>query len=179
MITDLMEKAIKKLDHKLTEAGYQDIKLLIGGGAAFSLAYQVPLQTADIDGVAFKSPITPAEFDKCVKATAQDLKISPDWLNPYFETFLGCLPKDYGDRLNSIYQGKALEAFALGMTDLLIMKCFAGREKDLPHAKVLIRKGADVNLAERHIRSLLKKKRPGASQALEFLIDAEEQVGGA
>ncbi len=172
-----MEKALQNLDEKLVIGNQKGVKLLIGGGAAFSIAYQVPIQTADIDGGAFKSAITPAELDQCVKATAKDLKISPDWLNPYFETFLGCLPPDYGDRLALVYQGKVLEVFALGVIDLLIMKCFAGREKDVPHAKILIRKGADVDFVEKHLRSLEEKGIKGAKKALDFLIEVEEQVG--
>ena len=173
-----MQRALVALDQKLAEAGYLGLKLLIGGGGAFGLAYQVPLQTADIDGVTFKSKITPAELDPFVKATARELQISPDWLNPYFETFLVCLPGDYGERLVSVYAGKALEVFALGLSDLLIMKAFAGREKDMPHAIILLKKGADLDFAEAHIRALQKKKFPGADSALEFLLEAEEQWGG-
>lgn len=172
-----MVKALTHLDKKLHQRGKKEIKLLIGGGGAFALAYQVPLQTADIDGVAYKSPISRAELEAAVKETAKELQISPDWLNPYFETFLVCLPGDYGERLQEVYLGKALRVLALGMSDLLIMKCFAGREKDVPHAKILIRKGADVDLAEKHIRALLGKNFPRAQEALDFLIDAEEQVG--
>jgi len=178
MKPELMKKALAALDQKLGERGYSEIKLLIGGGGAFGLAYQVPLQTADIDGVAFKSKISPAELDSIVKATAQELQISPDWLNPYFETFLVCLPSDYGDRLVSVYGGRALEVFALGLTDLLIMKAFAGREKDMPHAIILLKKGADLDFAEAHLRGLQARKFPGADAALEFLLEAEEQWGG-
>lgn len=55
-----------------------------------------------------------------------------------------------------------MRVFALGKTDLLIMKCFAGREEDLLHAKLLIKKGADLSKAESHIESLIKKRIPGA-----------------
>jgi len=178
MQAELMRQALAHLDERLRCIGRTDTKILIGGGGAFALAYQVPLQTADIDGVAYKSAITRAELETAVKATAKDLQIAADWLNPYFETFLVCLPSDYGDRLKEVYLGKSLQVLALGMNDLLIMKCFAGREKDLPHAKVLIRKGADVAMAEAHIRSLKAKNFPGAQEALDFLIDAEEQAGG-
>jgi hypothetical protein len=64
--------------------------------------------------------------------------------------------------IKKIFAGKALRVFALGKTDLLIMKCFAGREEDLLHAKLLIKKGADLSKAESHIESLIKKRIPGA-----------------
>ncbi len=173
-----MKKALARLDQKLQERGLQGLQLLIGGGGAFGLAYQVPLQTADIDGIPFRSQVSRAELDPLVKETGRELEISPDWLNPYFETFLGCLPADYGDRLQLVYEGPALKVFALGLTDLLIMKAFAGREKDMPHAKILLKKGADLDFAEAHIRSLLQKKYPRAQEALDFLLEAEEQWGG-
>lgn len=178
MNPSLMKKALQALDQKLTEKKHFQVQLLIGGGAAFGLAFGLPIQTADIDGVLFKSKLSPAKLDPLVKESGRALHISPDWLNPYFGTFLICLPSDYGDRLKLVFEGEALKVFALGLTDLLIMKCFAGREKDMPHAKVLIRKGADTALAESHLKSLIEKKIPGASEALDFLIEAEEQVGG-
>jgi len=172
-----MEKALEALDQKLTRKKHTGVKLLIGGGGAFALAYQVPIQTADIDGVLFQSKIEMSELDPLVKETGRELRISPDWLNPYFGTFLHCLPSDYAVRLQRVYQGTSLEVYALGLSDLLIMKCFAGREKDMPHAKILIRKGADVGFAQSHIETLVDKKIPGAQKAMEFLLDAEEQVG--
>jgi hypothetical protein len=178
MHPDLMKKALKTLDKKLQELGTKPVKLLIGGGGAFGLAHQVPLHTADIDGVPYQSAVTQAQLDPLVKATGRELEISPDWLNPYFETFLGSLPSDYGSRLVKVYDGQILTAFALGLEDLLIMKSFAGREKDMPHAKILLRKGADINFVEAHLRSLLKKKYPGAQAALDFLLEAEDEIGG-
>jgi len=178
MKRDLMEKALEVLDQKLDDAHHAGVNLLIGGGGAFALAYRIPIQTADIDGILFRSRIPLSELDPLVKETGKVLNISPDWLNPYFGTFLHSLPPDYSTRLKVVFRGKALTVHALGMTDLLIMKCFAGREKDLPHAKVLIRKGADTAFAHAHIEKLIEKKIPSAPKALEFLLDAEEQVGG-
>lgn len=178
MKPDLMKKALIRLDQKLSERGLRGLKLLIGGGGAFALAYQVPLQTADIDAVPFQSQVSRAELDPLVKETGRELEISPDWLNPYFETFLGCLPADYGDRLQLVYEGPALKVYALGLNDLLIMKAFAGREKDMPHVKILLKKGADIDFAETHLRALLKKKFPRAQEALDFLLEAEDQMGG-
>jgi hypothetical protein len=172
-----MEKALRELDRSLSAEGHSGVKLLIGGGAAFSLAYGIPIQTADIDGILFKSKIDPADLDVLVKKAGKTLDIAPDWLNPYFGTFLISLPSDYGDRLKSVFRGKALEVFALGLTDLLIMKCFAGREKDMLHAKLLLRKGADIQKAESHLETLIEKNIPDAQEALDFLLEVEEQVG--
>ncbi len=175
--TALMKKALQVLDQKLTSKKQAEVQLLIGGGSAFALGYQIPLQTADVDAVLLKSKLSAAELDSFVKETARELSISSDWLNPHFATFMFCLPSDYGDRLHRVFQGKTLKAYVLSLTDLLIMKCFAGREKDMPHAKILIRKGADTAFAASHLQELIQKKIRGAKEALDFLNDAEEQIG--
>ncbi len=178
MKSDLMKQALSTLDQKLCRAKSSKLKLLIGGGSALALAHDIPLHTADIDGVPFKSDMDLSVLDKLVKETGLELKISLDWLNPYFGTFLMSLPSDYGDRLIQVYKGKYLEAYALGLNDLLIMKCFAGREKDIPHSKALIKKGADIDFTQDHIESLIAKKIPGAESALNFLLEVEDQIGG-
>jgi hypothetical protein len=57
-----------------------------------------------------------------------------------------------------VFLGKNIKAQALGKEDLLIMKCFAGRQKDIPHARALVKSGADIQLVEEHIRSLIQKR---------------------
>jgi hypothetical protein len=171
-----MKQALKRLDQKLEAKHTSLLKLLIGGGSALTLAHNIPLQTADIDAVPFKSNVDLSLLDKLIKETGKELKISPDWLNPYFGTFLMSLPSDYGDRLIDVYKGKSLEAYGLGLNDLLIMKCFAGREKDIPHSKVLIRKGANIDFVQDHIESLIAKNIPGAQQALHCLLEVEDQM---
>lgn len=64
-------------------------------GSALELAHEIPLHTADIDSTLIKSYINISILAKLVKKTGQELKISPDWLNPYFGTFFMNLPSDY------------------------------------------------------------------------------------
>ena len=122
------------------------------------------------------SKITPAELDPLVKKVGKDLEIQPHWFNSYFDSYTFTIPPDYKDRIKSIFKGKKLTVNALGLEDLLIMKCFAGREKDVGHAKGLIKKGANLNLVERHMESLVDKGLPGATEALDFLDDMKDQV---
>lgn len=53
------------------------------------------------------------------------------------------------------------------------MKCFAGRAKDVAHARALIKAGADVKFVENHIESLKKKRIPGSDRAIDFLDDLD------
>lgn len=169
-----MKKALKALDVKLT----QPVNLLVGGGAAMLLAHEFPLTTADIDALVFKSSLTQVEIDPYVKEVSQELNLPPDWLNGYFNVFLFTLPKDYTSRLKNIFTGKHLNAMALGAEDLLVLKCFAGRAKDVGHAKALYKKIKDISIVTSHLDSLSEKRIPGTQKALDFFYEIEEQCEG-
>lgn len=165
-----MKQALAALDRRLD----CPIKLLIGGGAAMMLAHGMPLSTMDIDGLIYQSELSQAELDPHVKAVAEALHIPADWLNAYFNTFLYTLPSDFKDRLCRVYAGKHLTVYALSVEDLLILKCFAGRPKDVPHARVLYRKARDRALVDAHLHRLVEKNVPGAREAWDFYAEIED-----
>jgi hypothetical protein len=105
---------------------------------------------------------------------ARDLGLAPDWVNPHYETFAHVLPADYGTRLREVFAGEKLRVMALGVEDLLVMKCFAGREKDVGHARALLRRKPDLRIVERRIEELVDKGVSGASDAADFLDDLRE-----
>ena len=178
LTADLMKSALTSLDILLNQEkdNPADVTLIIGGGGAMLLAHHFTLATSDIDAV--PRGIEMSQLDPFIKRVAMELGLAPDWLNPYFATFSHTLPSDYGTRLIPVFQGKRIKALALGKEEMLIMKCFAHRQKDVGHAKALIKAGADHAKVGDHIESLLKKKIPGAQQALDFLDDVLDQVGG-
>lgn len=163
-----MIEALSALDKLLTAR----ITLIVGGGGAMILAHQFPLSTSDIDAI--PKGIELFDLDVFIKQVADDLSLPKDWLNPYFSTFGHLLPSDYADRLVEVFRGEKIEAKALGKEDLLIMKCFAGRQKDVPHARELVKNKSDTTFVEKHIRSLIKKRIPGSEKALEFLHEIED-----
>lgn len=169
-----MLKALAALDKKLPGP----VTLLVGGGSAILLRHGIPISTADIDALILSSEVTPAEIDPLVKAVACELDISPHWYNDYFNTFTYSLPKDFRERLSPVYEGNKLRALALGKEDLLIMKCFAGREKDVGHARALIRKGVDEKMVTKHMEVLSQKGIPGSETALQFLSDLFDEIEG-
>lgn len=168
-----MTEAFHKLDQRLK--GH--VRVIVGGGAALMAAYGIPISTQDVDGVPDKNSMDLASFKKEVREVGRKLGVSQDWLNDYFSTFLFILPSNYGDRLVPLYTGRHLEACALGKEDLILMKCFAGREKDIPHIKALIRKKADLKLVDARIDELREKKIPGAQRASDFFSDLCEDMG--
>ena len=163
-----LREAFRDLDGLLD----RPVSLVVGGGTAMMLAYGLPVRTADVDayprGVAFGS-IQPA-----IRAVAKRRRLAPDWVNPHYETFAHVLPSDYGSRLRPVFGGKNLEVSALGVEDLLVMKCFAGREKDVGHARALLRRNPDLGIVERRLQELVEKRVKGAPEALDFFDDIVE-----
>lgn len=166
----IMLQALHRLDQLLET----EVTLIVGGGGAMILAHGFPLSTTDIDAIPRGMDLL--KLDPLVKQVAQELGLPPDWLNPYFVTFAHTLPPDYGDRLIEVFRGTRLSAQALGKNEMLIMKCFAHRLKDVGHARALITGGADVKVVEKQIEALAKKNIPGTSAALDFLDDVLDQM---
>lgn len=168
LTAEIMKRALNRLDEKLDSP----LTLIIGGGGAMILAHDFPLSTTDIDAVPKSMDI--ATLDPLVKAIAKELGLPPDWLNPYFSSFTHTLPNDYEKRLVSVFEGAHLRGLALGKEEMLIMKCFAHRQKDVGHARALLKKGADREFVADHIEKLREKGIPQADAALDFLDELEE-----
>jgi hypothetical protein len=143
--------------------------LIVGGGTAMMLAYRLPVRTMDVDAYPREGSLE--EIMPAVRAVAKAHALPPDWINPWFETFAYVLPPDYGARLRPVFQGERLQVAALGVEDLLVMQCFAGREKEVGHARALLRRDPDLGLVKRRIQELADRRVAGAQDALDLFDD--------
>lgn len=167
-----MLAAIAALDAKVKVP----LQFLLGGGGAMVLAYQFPVATQDLDAILIKSSLTEGDIHAEIQAVATELSLPKDWLNPYFGTFLFTLPKNYAERLKNVFSGRFISVEALGKEDLLVLKCYAGRDKDIPHAMALLKKGADIDFVEKHLRSLIDLRIPGSQAACDFFDDLVDSL---
>jgi hypothetical protein len=165
---DILAAAFRALDGRLP----RPLTLVVGGGTAMMLAYGLPVRTTDVDAYPVSGRLD--DLAAAIREVAREIGLAPDWLNPHFETFAHVLPADYGGRLREVYAGKRLRVMALGVEDLLIMKCFAGREKDVGHARALLKRKPDLGVVERRIDELVERGVPGALDAADFLDDLRE-----
>jgi len=172
LTAEIMKTALQRLD----ELSPVELQLIMGGGGAMILAHGFPRGTTDIDAI--PRGMSLEVLDPLIKQIALEQQLPTDWLNPWFATFSHTLPPDYGSRLISVFKGRRIEVQALGREDMLIMKCFAHRQKDVGHAKALIQGGTDTDLVFAHIEKLGGRGIPLADQALAFLEDVMEQVDG-
>lgn len=168
-----MREALAGLDGRIGAPA----RLVIGGGAAMVLAYDHPLATQDVDAFPAKGTLSLAQLDAAAKEVAAELDIEPDWLNGYFYTFTTVLPDDYARRLRTVFQGEHLQVDALGPEDLLVMKCFAGRDKDRPHARKLLRLAQDLSIVDRQLSLLGEQGHPGAEDAADYFDDLRDEEG--
>lgn len=168
-----MRRALALLDEALPSPA----RLIIGGGGAMVLAYDHPISTNDIDAFCAKGGLSIQELDPYAKRIAKALAIEPDWLNGHFVTFTHVLPSDYAERLRSVIAGTRLTVDALGPEDMLIMKCFAGRDKDRSHARKLVRIANDLDVVDRQLSLLSQKRVPGAQKAADYFDDVRDEAG--
>lgn len=169
-----MREALSRLDALLPEGS--STRLVVGGGAAMVLAYAHPLATQDIDAFAAKGGLSLGELDAGAKKVAAAMGIAPDWLNGHFVTFTHVLPVDYATRLRRVFDGARLVVDALGPEDLLVMKCFAARDKDRPHAIRLARLADDLGVVDRQLDLLVSKRIPGAQRAADYFDDLRDEL---
>lgn len=165
----VLDAAFRALDARLEGP----LTLVVGGGTAMMLAYGLSVRTTDVDAYPARGRLD--DIAGPIREVARELELAPDWLNPHFETFAHVLPADYGARLREVFAGRSLRVAALGVEDLLLMKCFAGREKDVGHARALLRRKPDLGLVERRIEELVERGVHGASEAADFLDDLREE----
>lgn len=165
---DQLRAAFEAVDRLLA----REVSLVVGGGTAMMLAHRLPVRTSDVDAYPRKGSME--DLLPAVRAVAKELGLPPDWINPHYETFVHVLPPDYGERLRPVFSGERLTVEALGAEDLLVMKCFAGREKDVSHARALLRRDPDVGIVERRLQELAERGVVGAQDALDFFDDLAE-----
>ena len=152
---------------------FKPMTLIMGGGGAMILAHGFPQGTTDIDAI--PKGASPEILSDLIKEIAKELGIEPDWLNPYFATFSHTLPSDYQLRLKNVFTGDLLIVEALGKEEMLIMKCFAHRAKDRPHARALLKASVDLDLVFSRIEELKIKKIPGSEEAIAFLEEIQDE----
>lgn len=169
----LLKKIFQSFDRKLQTP----LRLIVGGAGALILAYKYELGTRDIDAIPVKSTLSMADIERYAREIAKEFSLDYDWLNPYFQSFIHVLPQSYGKRLIPAYKGKYLDVFALGPEDLLILKCFAHREKDIGHARLLMKVCKDLDFVDNHLQKMLEEKIPNAQEACDFFDDIRNDLG--
>jgi len=164
-----MQAAFECLDKNLRK----HLTLIMGGGGAMIYAHRFPLATTDVDAIPKGMEIH--ELEKHIAQVAKELNLPSDWLNAHFANFAYVLLPDSLQNLIPVFKGEHLQVQALSANDMLVMKCFAHRPKDISHAKALVKGEINLEKVEKHIEALQAKGIQEAKKALDFLDDIVEQ----
>lgn len=166
----VMKAAFIKLDSKLQKS----VSLIMGGGGAMIFAHGFPLATTDVDAI--PKGIESTELDEIARDIAREMNLPSDWLNSYFSTFSYVVLPDFESHLIEVFSGTYLTVKCLSKEDMLIMKCFAHRPKDIAHARALLKKNVNLSKVENHIEFLKSKKISEAQKALDFLDEILDSI---
>ena len=176
MNKELALQALKLLDSKLSKASVPAMTLVIGGGGSMILNFNYQGATVDIDAIPLNTPFD--DLKPFMEEVARELKIAPDWLNPYYQSFTHYLPTDSKSRMKSVFKGEVLDVQSLGAEDILIMKLMAGRAKDYSHIQHLLKMKINLKIVDRRLTELLKIHPRFAQRALDSLDELTEGRDG-
>jgi len=122
--------SLKSLDEELDRLGVERC-LFICGGAALILMKVTTRSTMDIDVL---QPKVDQTLDHAAKRVAKKFGLSESWLNNGPEDLLRYLDDQWQVNCLKVYDGRALQVFALGRKDLIKSKLWAAcdRMDDIP-----------------------------------------------
>jgi hypothetical protein len=167
-------EALKLLNLKLAQHHFAKVILVVGGGGSMILEHGYRGSTADIDAVTVGSDFE--SLKPLMAEIAIELKISADWLNPYYSAFTLYLPTDAKKRMKTTYSGSHLTVQSLGAEDVLIMKLMAGRAKDLPHIRHLMKKKIETAIISSRLEELRTLFPELAEKALDLFDEISEEM---
>ncbi len=168
--------SLKFLDAELASLGIERT-LYICGGAALILLKVTTRTTMDID--VLRPDIDPT-LDLAARKVATNMGLSESWLNNGPKDLLAYLGKRWEEDCTKVYEGPALQVFALGRMDLIKSKLWSAcdRMDDIPdlialnptppelqeaHSWVLLVDASEIwpHLVEGCLKELERRRRHG------------------
>jgi Nucleotidyltransferase of unknown function (DUF6036) len=148
------------LDARLLAAAFAElgkrlphpIRLVIGGSGALVLRGQLARATIDCDVVIAQPDM--GELQSHIRAVAEHQGLVGGWLNGSAQTYAEVLPPDYESRLHSLPSSGRLKVMMLDRLDVLVMKLFAGRPRDLADIATLAPTSAEIAFARAQLPRL-------------------------
>ena len=102
---------------------------------------------------------------------AQDRGLPDGWLNTSVQSYLDVLPPDYETRIKSLRPFGRLSVSLLSRRDVIVMKFFSGRPKDLLDLQQIAPTAAELAFTTRQLPRLAKVD-AARSQRMQLLLDA-------
>lgn len=148
--------------------------LIVGGAAVLLTGLGTPdRNTSDVDVLAVDPSRSDDELGAAAEAVGRELGFPMDWLNRDVGLFRVALPDGWKSRRRAVGRYGRLHAYAASRQDLISMKLFGGREKDLEDLTSIAPTDAELSFARRHFE-VARADWPAESNKIDnviFLID--------
>ncbi len=146
---------------------HSSTQILIGGAGALVLRGELTRATTDC-GVLRSQPDM-GRLQNDIRAVADRCGLVPGWLNGSAQTYADILPPDYESRLHSLPPFGRLQVMVLHRQDVLVMKLFAGRPRDLADIAVLTPTPTELEFARGELPRLHRIDEARAERMRAFL----------
>jgi Nucleotidyltransferase of unknown function (DUF6036) len=133
--------ALARLGHELNGP----TQLVIGGAGALLLTDHLQRTTMDCDVLSATPDM--GQLQDAIRAIADREQLVPGWLNGSAQAFVEILPPDYLTRAKSLPRSGRLQVLVLHRQDVIVMKLFAGRPRDLQDITSLGITTAEIDFA--------------------------------
>jgi hypothetical protein len=110
-------------------------EIVLGGAGALILTGELDRVTDD--GDVLRSPPDIGQLQADIRAVAESLDLPGGWLNGSIQSYGDVLPPDYASRLKSLPAWGKLQVAVLHRKDVIVMKLFAGRPRDITDVMAL------------------------------------------
>jgi len=126
----------------------------IGGAGALILSGDLHRATADCDVLRSLPDIGQVLGD--IRAVATRCGLPSGWLNGSAQSYAEILPPDYETRLRSLPAVGHLQVMVIHRQDMLVMKLYAGRPRDLADVEILAPTSAELAFARSQLPRLTR-----------------------
>ena len=147
----------------------QDTTVLLGGSAALILTNALRRATNDGDVIASHPDL--GQLQAAIRAVAHDRGLPDGWLNGSVQSYIEVLPPDYETRIKSLHPFGRLSVSLLGRRDVIVMKFYSGRPKDLLDLEQVRPTAAELAFTAREVPRLAKIDSARAKR-MQMVLDA-------
>lgn len=157
MNTSTVERALRRLGEVLEY--HRDIEiLLVGGAAGMVTGVLAPNRvTTDCDVMVYIPPEAMSAVELAAGEVADEMSLSPRWLNSDVQLRLDSLPDGWEQRKITVGTFGRLRVSAASRPDLIAMKVLAGRDQDIEDLQAMRVRQDDVEFVNEYLESLDSK----------------------